>query len=310
MLEDNVMKNLTAIRQVIGRFFRGLLLTTFLISSLQAIELKTTKQDTTFQQSLTINDADGRTATKPRNLDCPQGFNQSGILNVCVAENLSLNVVTEISIDNACLRNYEKLTGTRFCILKNYFFSADQDFYLIGGEYSGYCPENYSRPPESDICVEKSLSLIDLDGELKLIAPSGGTGVPPDEATGLFAAPPIECEPGFIKPPGFHFCIANTLANTAKPEQYEFQIPVGRCPDNWSRKTDGGFCLPENYLHVCGSDFPCKIEPGDSFRILREPVSCNEGYIYQQTNIPTNDHSATGSFAIIPVYACVPPDKF
>lgn len=292
------MNQLTTNRRVMLQFCKGLLLTPFLISSLHALELDMSSHDSRLLESST------------RAFDCPQDFNQSGVLNVCVAENLSLNVVTEISTDNRCQRNYEKMLGTVFCTQKNHFLSANDAVFLIGGEFEDYCPENYSRPPESNICVAKKLSLIERAGELKLVAPSGGTSVPPDEATGLFAAPPVECEPGFIKPPGFHFCIANTLANNAEPAQYEFEIPIGKCPDNWSRKTAGGFCLPENYLHVCGIDFSCKVEPGDSFRILKEPVNCPEGFIYHQTNVPTNDHSAAGSFAMIPVYACVPPDKF
>lgn len=304
------MNKLVVIHRVIGCFFKGLLLTSFLFSSLHALELKPIKQGTTFQTSRSFIGLDHQMKADSRVLDCPQGYNHSGILNVCVAENLSLNVVSELSTDNRCQRSFEKLTGTRFCTRKNHFFSASEKLYFIGGEYKNYCPENYSRPPESDICVEKSLSLIEFNGELKLVAPSGGAIVPPDEAVGLSALPPKECEPGFIKPPGFHFCISNNLANIAEPKLYEFEIPVGSCPDNWSRKIDDGFCLPENYLHICGADFPCKVEVGDSFRILREPLSCPEGFIYQQINIPTRSHSAVDSFAIIPVYACVPPDKF
>jgi hypothetical protein len=310
MLEDNVMNKLSTSRRVIRHFLKGLLLAPFLISSLQAIELNSSQHKATIEADRYLIKADNQLQSSARTIDCPHGFNRSGILNVCVAENLSLNVVAELSSNNRCQRNFEKVLGTKFCTQKNHFLSANEDFYLIAGEFNAYCPENYSRPPNMDICVEKQLSLIELNGELKLIAPNGGTTVPPDEAEGLFAAPPIKCQPGFIKPPGFHFCVANTLANTAEPDQHEFVLPVGACPNNWARKIDDGFCLPENYLHVCGIDFPCKAEPGDSFRILREPVSCPEGFIYHQTDVPTNDHAATDNFAMIPVYACVPPDKF
>ncbi|MCW8879825.1 MAG: hypothetical protein OQJ89_14185 [Kangiellaceae bacterium] len=304
------MKQLITNRRAIIQISKGLLFLPFFINPLSATESGSSQEHLVFEESHTFETTKTIDEANSSATDCPRGFNHSGILNVCVAEDLTLNVVTELSSDNRCLRNYEKMVGTKFCTQKNHFLSANKSFYLIGGEFGSYCPENYSRPPESDICVEKRLSLIELHSELALVAPTDGTGVPPDEATGLFAAPPLECDPGFIKPPGFHFCIANTLASNAEPEQYEFEIPVGKCPANWSRKIVDGFCLPENYLHVCGIDFPCKVEPGDSFRILKEPLSCPEGFTYQHINIPTHDHSTVGSFTLLPVYACVPPDKF
>ncbi|WP_196137244.1 hypothetical protein [Aliikangiella sp. G2MR2-5] len=243
--------------------------------------------------------------------DCPQGFRQSAVANVCIANELASLVVSNLSRDGKCEKNYEQIIGTLFCTEKKHFVSARETTYLIAGKFESYCPENHSRPQDSDICLDIKLSLIKQDQMLKLINPDGGgTSVPPDEAVGLFAAPPIECEPGFIKPPGFHFCIANNLALVAEPQEEDFEIPRGECPLNWSRKIDGGFCLPDYNLHICGRDFNCEQMPGDNFRISKEPLSCPEGYLKKQVNIPSFDTSNPDNFTTIPAYACVPPDKF
>ena len=308
------MKQLIANHRVISHFFKGLLLLPIYVNSTTATEIESYQAPLLLEENAqeaeyfpAAKNFDSLSATVT---ECPRGFNHSGIQNICVAEDLSLNIVTELASDNRCLSRYEKMIGTQFCLKKNHYLSANKDFYLVGGVFNNYCPENYSRPPESDICVQIELSLIELNHELKLMAPTDGTGVPPDEATGLFAAPPVECEPGFVKPPGFHFCIAINIANHAEPAQYEFDIPVGECPKNWSRKTTNGFCLPENYLQVCGIEFPCNFEPGDSFRISKVPVACPNGFLYKQVYIPTHTHSSKGGFTSIPAYACVPPDKF
>jgi len=308
MFEEKIMNQFKTSRKLMVHLSKGLLILPFLFNTSAAVELYS-KDDTSTSASKELASSESRSDTTTAST-CPTGFYHSGIQNVCVEEDLSSNVVISLSSSNECQRGFEKIIGTNFCLQNYHFLSANSEFYLVEGSFNDFCPEYYSKPPATKICVQKRLSLIELDGELKLTSPNDGTGVPPDEATGLFAAPPIECEPGFIKPPGFHFCIANTLATNAEPNQHEFVIPVGECPLNWSREIEGGFCLPENYLHICGTDFPCKEEAGDTFRILKEPLSCPEGFIYQQANIPTYNTSRTQDFAVIPVYACVPPDKF
>ena len=258
----------------------------------------------TGDNSLSFVTSNNRTDTR-----CPDNYYHSGIDNVCIVDSLNVEVVNVLPTNKQCQTGYEKIIGTQFCTMKNHFVTADQYSYLVAGAFGEFCPENFSRPPESQLCLDKRLSLIEEENELKLVAPTGDSEIPPDEAVGLFAAPPIDCEPGFIKPPGFHFCIANSIAANAEPKQFEFDIPIGRCPENWARKKTNGFCLPVFNLHICGKELPCQNLPGDSFVISSRPLDCPEGYLQKQTNVPSYDRFNIEDFTIIPTYACVPPDK-
>ncbi|MCO7225494.1 hypothetical protein [Pleionea sp. CnH1-48] len=262
---------------------------------------------------------------KVRTRDCPEGFRWLSSFNLCLADHLTTLAIYPLASSGECPRYYNEVTGIQtFCIRDQLSLDIQEKRYFIDGHFEDYCREGFTRPPGLVVCVAKKLALIvGREGVVELINPidllkekrkahylSESFETKTKEASSqFFIAKAALCPPGFIKPPGVHFCVANSLALSEKPGPTGIPVPDVECPEFWSKKNEEAFCSPMFSLKVCGSDIPCDSQLGDSFRLEPGIIECPGLQQGIQTNIPTYNPFNVSEFTTVPVYACAPPDK-
>lgn len=257
---------------------------------------------------------------------CPDGFKKAPLPNVCIALTLPGYVVEPLSMNNTCSNELTHLPGVPFCMATNVSLNIVNAQYLVAGPINKICPENFSRAPYSSICIANHLSLALVDHVLTLLAPTLNCPEAYEQLPGARTCTAIidntkpyplpslfepECAPGFIKPPGEHFCLSFALAlSTSSTVNYGITPPPGACPAFWEKRKTGGFCIPEYSLISCGATtFPCTQQPGDHFSVVKGFVCCPDNPSTTLGRIPAFDQHSALNFISKPIVMCGPPAR-
>lgn len=116
-----------------------------------------------------------------------------------------------------------------------------------------------------------------------------------------------DCARGFFRPPGVRKCLnltdlvagrINTLA------------PIGKCPENFTKKTLRGYCLPKYSIIACGKKtFACDRELNDTFKVNTGPFECPDGTIVVTVDGPLFDENGALFLGTRTAVSCAPPSK-
>lgn len=252
-------------------------------------------------------------------IQCDPGFIPYATLRACVADNLPQNVISALPHTGHCGAGRSHLPGTPFCLEKNTALSIKNNLFFIRGYYEKECPQDTQREPWSRICTSNALALEMNEGELHMIAPrevcpNGSLDADlnkcksyPAMGDVLFAIAGPQCPPGFIKPPGVHFCVSNKIAFNGNGGHQELPVPSGPCPVYFDKRTRGGFCVPDYYLKQCSQEDSCGNHDNVlAFEASTIPLRCPRGHDLMQVNVPANTSEIRGTISTVPMFACGP----
>lgn len=239
----------------------------------------------------------------------------SAVANVWLSSDLRSDAVLPAAADDSCPQRYEKVPGTRFCLVPDTSLTMRENIYLVDKSSEADCRKGFSRPRENSLlCLDHQLALVWADEALTLVlqrCPDGfvdaatTTGCAP-ATTGQqhWSSSPLRCKPGYMIVNNLDICVANNVAlKTSSDMNFGLRPSDGLCGQGRKRIHEGGFCLPARALTECSAKTLSCATDDDSTLCLSatEDMDCCPLENLSVHDIPRFDGDA---FATEEIFSC------